>query len=359
MQALIATAKGLLQYNFLEGREPSLQAVLFKGFNVSMVYVDERSNRWWVGVSHNHWGQKLHYSDNSGETWNDVKLPSFKGAKLPSGDPAVLKKIWCMHHGGEMYPDHLWLGTEPGGLFYSKDNGNSFELVEGLWQHPSRKQEDQWFGTGTDFPFVHSIVIDPDDNDKIYVAISSAGIFFSDDRGRSWKPKNRGLKATYLPNTNVEVGHDPHHLLACWGETNVLWQQNHCGIYYSTDSGDNWTEVSGKTGISSYGFSLAIDEVDPAKAWVIPVESDETRTAPELNLRVYHTNNYGKAWTNVSNGLPKVPVFDIVLRQSFSKRKDVLLFGTTNGNLYYSNDTMSAWKNISNHLTKVNAVVLL
>lgn len=264
-----------------------------------------------------------------------------------------------MHHGGKQYPSRLWLGTEPGGLFYSDDNGTTFKIVEGLWQHPSRMQEDQWFGTGTDWPFIHSIIIDPEDNDKIYVAISSAGIFFSDDCGKSWTPKNHGLKATYLPYVNVEVGHDPHHLLACWGDNKILWQQNHCGIFYSTNDGNDWNNVSPDNGLPSYGFSLAIDEIDPAKAWVIPAESDERRIAPELKLRVYFTDDFGETWISLSKGLPDDTVFDIVLRQAFTKRKDMLLFGTTNGNLYYSNNTASSWKTISNHLSKVNVVVLI
>lgn len=358
MQALVATAKGLLTFEISPNKEPEIEEVHFAGFAVNMIYVDERTNRWWAGVAHRHWGQKLHFSDDNGKSWHETLVPSFKGVSMPDGKNAKLKQIWCMQHGGEDKPDHLWIGTDPGGLFHSVDNGQSFQLVKSLWDHPSRMKKGQWFGAGSDYPFIHSIVVDNQDSDHVYIAVSCAGVFETKDYGKTWTPKNKGLKATYLPNSNVEVGHDPHCLLNYEKDPKILWQQNHCGIFYSLNGGDNWVDVSVQNGIPDYGFSIAIDEDNPAKAWVIPVESDEKRIAPDLNLNVFETTDFGKTWVSESNGLPKAFTFDIVLRQAFTKKKDLFLFGTTNGNLYYSFGAKILWKEISYHLTKVNSVYL-
>ncbi|MDH5476617.1 MAG: glycosyl hydrolase [Cyclobacteriaceae bacterium] len=358
MKALIATAKGLLTFDIAPNIEPEMEEVHFIGLAVNMVYVDERTNRWWAGVAHKHWGQKLHFSDDNGKTWHETAVPSFRGLVMPDGKKAKLRQIWCMQHGGVDKPDHLWLGTDPGGLFHSIDNGHSFQLVKGLWDHPSRMKEGQWFGAGSDYPFIHSIVVDSSDSNHVYVAISCAGVFETKDYGKTWAPKNKGLKATYLPTSNVEVGHDPHQLLHFKKNPKILWQQNHCGVFYSSNGGDQWEDVSVDQGYPNYGFSIAIDEEDPAKAWVIPVESDEKRIAPELSLSVFQTNNFGKTWKSVSEGLPRGFTFEIVLRQAFTKKNNIFLFGTTNGNLYYSLGEDILWKNISSHLAKVNAVYL-
>ncbi|MEM9672888.1 MAG: glycosyl hydrolase [Bacteroidota bacterium] len=356
---LVGTTKGLLVYQMADQLRPTLPRVHFTGFSVNMVYVDERYHRWWVGVSHRHWGQKLHYSDDRGANWQEVPPPSFEGALMPDGSRAKLRQIWCMQQGGYDQSDVLWLGTDPGGLFRSNDGGETFTLVDSLWNHPSRQKPGQWFGAGSNYPFIHSIVVDPEDSDHIYIAVSCAGVFESIDGGSSWHPRNKGLVAAFLPNPNVEVGHDPHRLLISPSKPNVLWQQNHCGVYYSDNGGKDWKDVSVVGGIPYYGFALAVDEADPSKAWVIPVESDEQRVAPDLQLNVYETVNFGKSWHTRSEGLPQEAVFDIVLRQAFVKRGNLMVFGTTNGNLYYSDQERIYWNQLSAHLTKVNVVVII
>ena len=355
----VGTAKGLIIYDLDQEGNSLGEIIHFKGFNVSMVYNDPRNERLWVGVSHKHWGQKLHYSDDSGESWIEVSVPTYSGATMPDGSTDKLRQIWCMHHGGYDKPNHLWLGTEPGGLFHSSDNGESFSLVSGLWEHPSRKNQHEWFGTGGDHPFIHSIIVDPRDSDHVYVAVSCAGVFETRDSGNSWVPRNNGLVAAYLPNPSVEVGHDPHLLLMPESSPNVLWQQNHCGIFHSDDEAINWNEVSDKSVNAFYGFAIAIDDDDSGSAWVIPVESDEQRVAPDLKLEVLQTSNGGKSWEDASKGLPEGPVFDIVLRQAFKKVDDLFVFGTTNGNVYLSIRSQSDkldWRKLSSHLTKVGII---
>lgn len=347
----------MIVYHFPENDKPVLQSIHFRGFATNMVFVDRRNNRWWVGLNHKHWGQKLHYSDDNGASWNEVSTPSFSGFNLPDGGSAKLRQIWCMVEAGRDRQNELWLGTDPGGLFYSKDGGNSFQLVKSLWEHPSRTVEG-WFGAGSDLPFIHSIVVNPENADHVYVAVSCAGVFETTDGGESWHPKNTGLKAAYLPNPSVEVGHDPHVLLMSPIDTKVLWQQNHCGIYHSMDGGESWVDCSDKSGLPSYGFCMVIDEKDSAKAWVIPVQSDEERISPDLKMAVYHTDNFGDNWKSTSEGLPTKNCFDIVLRQAFAKQRELFVFGTTAGNLYYRHGSDSRWHQLESHLTKVNSVFL-
>ena len=307
---LVGTDKGLVIYH--KERDWQVASTQFLGMPVSVVFVDERTNIWWICLAHRHWGQKIHRSFDEGQNWEPVPTPAYPdGALLKSSKPASLRKIWCMAHAGRDRPGELYLGTEPGGLFHSKNNGDSFELVEELWEHPSRKHE--WFGAGRDHPFIHSIVVDPRDSNHFYIAISCAGVFETRDGGKSWLPRNKGLIATYLPNPNIEVGHDPHLLLACASNPDVMWQQNHCGIFRSVDGSANWENVTGKNGFPDYGFALAIDHGNPERAWVIPAVSDTTRIAVNLALCVCRTDDGGKNWTALREGLPQDHCFDIVL----------------------------------------------
>ena len=325
----------------------------FQGFDISLLYVDERSHRWWLGLSHKHWGEKLHFSDDSGRTWQEAQVPSLQNEFLPGGKPAKLRQLWRMQQGGDDKPDTLWLGTDPGALFKSEDKGETFTLVRGLWDHPSRQQPGQWFGAGSDTPFIHSIVLDPRDSDHVYVAVSCAGSLETNDGGLHWQPKNQGLVAAYLPNPEVEVGHDPHSLLMPEKYPEVLWQQNHCGIFYSDNGGAQWKEVSDTASVPYYGFALAVDDDNPHQAWVIPAESDAQRVAAGLALRVFQTNDQGRELGKCKRRLTQEHAFDIVLRQAFAKRKQLMVFGTNNGNLYLSDTNLIHWRLISHTLAKV------
>lgn len=345
---LVGTSKGLLIYPLTEGK-PEIH---FSGFDVGAIHTE--NNRLWVALSHKHWGQKLHVSEDNGTTWQTANVPSYSGHTLPNGTPATLTKIWCLAtnpHNGD-----LWVGTDPGGLFISSDAGASFRLNQGLWSHPSRMHEEQWFGAGSNNPFVHSIVFHPDDPSIVYIAVSSAGVFKSSDAGSSWKPVNNGLVAAYLPDPAADVGHDPHRLMLCAQHPHVLWQQNHCGVFFSTDSAASWTDVSNRETIPNYGFTLAVDDENPGFASVIPVTSDEQRVPPGLKLSVLDTHDFGKTWQDRSEGLDAVPVFDIVLRQAYALRGSYRAFGTTSGNLFVSHND-APWHQLSAHLTKINQVL--
>ena len=354
---LVATAKGLVQFQYPDDRL-TWGEVHFLGFNVTNIYHDTFNDRTWAGIAHKHWGQKLHYSEDGGRSWHETTLPKLQGKTLPNGKQARLRQVWCFAQGGVKYPERLWMGTDPGALFISEDHGRTFQLVETLWNHESRQSEGQWFGAGSDYPFIHSIIVDPKNADHILVAVSCAGVFESWNSGQSWRPINKGLIAAYLPNPNVEVGHDPHILLMADPNAETLWQQNHCGIFNSKNGGKEWQLVSKEGTVPHYGFAMTIDQENPNRAWVIPAESDERRIAPDLRLQVFKTEDFGVTWEDDSEGLPKEHCFDIVLRQAFDQQGDIQAFGTTNGNLFFRSGN-EPWQGISAHLTKVNALTIV
>jgi photosystem II stability/assembly factor-like uncharacterized protein len=167
------------------------------------------------------------------------------------------------------------------------------------------------------------------------------------------------LKATYLPNPDAEIGHDPHLLLACETAPSVLWQQNHCGIFRSENGGKNWQDVTDKNGVANYGFALAIDPENPNRAWVIPALSDEMRVPHDLALCVCRTDDGGKTWLQLREGLPQQHCFDIIFRHAFVHKNRTLAFGTTTGNLFLSDDEGDSWRCLSSHLPRIDAVVLI
>lgn len=351
---LLGTSKGLVVLH-QTAREWEIEAVHFLGFPVSVAWVDPRSRIWWVALAHRHWGQKLHRSADGGITWEEVPVPRYPpGAMLKKDKPATLRKIWIITDAGVDKPGELLMGTEPGGLFHSRDNGDTWQLVESLWNHPSRLREDQWFGAGRDHPYIHSIVVDPRDNDHYYIAVSCAGVFETTDAGRTWAARNEGLIATYLPNPEAEIGHDPHMVFACRANPDVFWQQNHCGIFRSVDGGRLWQNVSGPDGFPDYGFALAIDHDNPERAWVVPAVNDEMRVAAGLALCVCRTDNGGRSWTPLRHGLPQDHCFDIVFRHSMDISGSRLAFGTTTGNLYLSDDYGDSWRCLRHHLARID-----
>jgi len=221
--------------------------------------------------------------------------------------------------------------------------------VKGLWNHPSRPEH--WFGGGRDEPGIHSILVDPRDEKRILVGISCAGVFETKDGGRTWAPRNAGLKARYLPNPDVEVGHDPHLVAWCASDPDALWQQNHCGIFKST-----WVEVTQRKGPARFGFPIAVDAGDPKTAWVIPAVSDECRTAVGGALCVARTENGGKKWEMLRDGLPQEDCYDIVFRHALDLSGDTLAFGSTTGNAYWSDDRGESWREIGHNFPPIYSV---
>jgi hypothetical protein len=346
---LLGTAKGLIVYQrTLNGWVYHQDH--FLGIPVSIAIADPHTGTWWVSLDHRHWGPKLQYSTDQGATWIEVDAPKYpEDAKLPDGANATLRYIWIIAFGVD--PETIFIGTEPGGLFVSNDNGARFKLVRSLWDHPSRKEH--WFGGGRNYAGIHSVVIDPTQPDHYYIGVSCAGVFETRDNGASWSVRNQGLKADYLPNPQVEVGHDPHFMLACKADPRVMWQQNHCGIFRSTDAGVSWQDVTDQAEKGRYGFTLGIDHRDPLKAWVVPATSDAQRIAVDRSLFVMHTDDGGLTWKEQRQGLPQEHCFDIVLRHALDVQGEEIVFGTSGGSLFISKDQGDSWASLNHHLPRI------
>ncbi|MGI9542786.1 MAG: WD40/YVTN/BNR-like repeat-containing protein [Cyclobacteriaceae bacterium] len=351
---LLGTRKGLIVLR----KQPKgwkFEKTHFTGIPVSLAYVDQRDKTWWACLDHGHWGRKLHRSKDEGHTWVEVEAPKYpEGTEMKEGVPAMVRYIWAFTQAGDDKPGELYLGTEPGGLFQSKDHGDSWELVESLWDHPSRPEH--WFGGGRDYAGIHSIVVDPRDSDHLYIGISCAGVFESTNAGKTWLVRNQGLRADYLPDPQAEVGHDPHMLVACHKQPDALWQQNHCGIFKSTDGAKSWQEVTDKKGPAKFGFAMAVDHEDSEQAWVVPAVSDEIRVAIDGALTVCRTDDGGKTWQDFRKGLPQENCFDLVYRHALDVNADEVVFGTTTGNLFHSQDRGTSWDLLGYTLPMVYSV---
>jgi len=351
---LLGTRKGFIAYRFQNGQWKA-ENLSFEGVPVSIAYADPRNGTWWACLDHGHWGVKLHRSKDRGQTWKEVSAPAYpEGAEVKEGVPATTRYIWSMAHGGKQYPSKIWAGTDPGGLFVSEDEGNSFKLVESLWNHPTRK--DGWFGGGRDLPGIHSIVVDPRNEDHIHIAISCAGVFETMDGGHSWEIRNKGLRAEFLPDPSTEVGHDPHILVAAPGDPDSLWQQNHCGIFRSSDGAKSWQDIGQQEGLARFGFAITVAEDDPMQAWVAPALSDETRIAIKGSLCICRTDDGGRTWKELRNGLPQENCYDIVYRHALVSSGNAVAFGTTTGNLFFSPDKGDSWQVINNYLPMIHSV---
>jgi photosystem II stability/assembly factor-like uncharacterized protein len=355
------------------------------GMGVNFVARDPHTGTLWAALGHGHWGAKLSRSSDGGASWTDatqIKYPGgarYLAPPAPSEDDdpaappkrAVLKeatllKLWVIAFG----PDgRIYVGTIPGGLFVSSDGGESFELNLPLWNHESRGGDlfesegsgvTHWFGTpaaeGEFAPGIHSIVIDPRNPDRVLVAISTAGVLETTDGGRTWRSRNKGLQMDYQPNSNAEWGHDPHSVELCPGAPDQVWQQNHCGVFYSGDGAATWRKVSRPESGVHFGFPVAVDAKDGKTAWVVPGKSDMQRMTIDGGLFVARSEDAGETWKELRKGLPQENAYDVVYRHALGISGDKLAFGSTTGNLYVSEDRGESWSAVANNLPPIYSV---
>lgn len=360
---LLGTRKGLFIFEETANGWRAVQTAHL-GQPVEYATRDPRNGTVWAAIDNGHWGEKLHRSRDEGASWEEIELPKYPEGErvfLPFSQDedktkaATLENVWMIQPGADDQPDRLYLGTNPGGLFVSDDGGENFELNRGLWDHPSR-MGGSWFGGGRDTPGIHSIAIHPEDHDHMFVGLSCAGIFETRDGGENWTPRNKGMKAPFLPDPDAEVGHDPHFIMMCATSPDTIWQQNHHGVYVSKDGAASWTEVSQENGPVGFGFPVAVHAKKPDTAWVVPGVSDEQRMAVGGSLCVCRTEDGGSSWTELREGLPQQMAYDVVYRHAMDIQADALAFGSTTGNLYYSADGGELWQTLGNNLPPIYSV---
>ncbi len=351
---------GTMKGAFVLRSDPSRQnwdvgGPYFPGRAIYALTYDDRNgrNRLWAAVNSSYWGSYLSSSDDFGKTWTE---PEAYGVKFPEGADNAVKQIWQIALGHPDEPDTLYCGVEPAALFKSTDAGETWSLVQGLYDHPHRSQ---WMPGGGGL-CLHTILPDPSNSQRVFVAISTGGVYRTDDGGENWQPRNQGVRAQFLPPDQQypEWGQCVHKIAFHPSNPKRMFLQNHWGLYKSEDGGDSWTDVA-KGVPSDFGFALEVDPNDPASFFIIPLESDEFRCTPEGKLRVYRTNADGNSWNALSNGLPQENALETVLRDGLAAddlKPTGLYFGTRSGKLFGSRDAGESWNAIMESLPPVVSV---
>jgi hypothetical protein len=317
-----------------------------------MAYDDRGGRpRLWAGPESMHWGAVLQQSDDFGRTWTGGENGN---VRFPEDTGAALKRIWQIRPSRPEEPDVLYCGVEPAALFESRDGGRTLALVRGLYDHPHRAQ---WQPGGGGLG-LHTILLHPTNPKRMWVAISTGGVYRSDDGGKTWQPRNNGVRAEFLPDKHPEFGQCVHKIVLHATQPERLFLQNHWGLYRSDDAGDSWHDVA--HGVpSDFGFAMAAHPRDADTVYIVPLESDEFRCTPQGKLRVYRTRTAGRSWQPLTRGLPQDEAFETVLRDALATDtlpKAGVYFGTRSGRVYVSSDEGDSWRLVAQSLPPVVCV---
>ncbi len=349
---LVGTMKGAFILRANKARKKwDVGGPYFPGSAVYAMAYDGRNGRHriWAGPQSMHWGAVLRSSDDFGQSWTNLEEAN---VKFPESAGAALKNIWKIEPGRENEQDALYCGVEPAALFVSRDAGDTWRLTEGLWDHPQRPK---WQPGGGGL-CLHTILLDPVDSRRIRIAVSTAGMYATEDGGSTWRPSNKGVRADFLPDKDPEFGQCVHKVVQAGSKPERMFLQNHWGLYRSDDRGESWTDVA--NGVpSDFGFGMVIHPEDPDSAWIVPLESDEFRCTPEGKLRVYRTRDAGKSWEPMTKGLPQKGAYETVLRDAMAvDALEGVYFGTRSGKLFGSADGGQSWAELLDGLPAVVSV---
>jgi photosystem II stability/assembly factor-like uncharacterized protein len=328
-------------------------------------------------------GQVIQRSDDGGKTWFQPGTPAGEQTTpdgTPKGEsnkfvydvspetgkpltthqwydgtqhPWEFKRVWHIEP-SLTEADTVYAGIEDAALFRSKDGGKSWQELSGLRGHGTGPA----WQPGAGGMCLHTVILDPSNPKRIYIAISAAGAFRTDDGGESWKPINKGLHSQYIPNPTAEVGHCVHHVAMNPKRPGLLYMQKHWDVMRSDNAGDSWTEVSGNLP-TDFGFVIDVHSHEPETVYVVPIKSDSEHYVPDGKLRVYRSKSGGNEWEPLAKGLPQQNCYVNVLRDAMavdSLDKCGIYFGTSGGQVYASNDAGDSWSAIVHDLPGVLSV---
>jgi photosystem II stability/assembly factor-like uncharacterized protein len=317
-------------------------------------------DRLYASQSSGWFGQVIQRSDDGGKTWAPVGN-KFEYDGVPgthqwydgTAHPWEFKRVWHLEP-SLSDPDVVYAGIEDAALFRSADGGQNWEELSGLRKHGSGPR----WQPGAGGMCLHTIILDPVNPDRIYIAISAAGAFRTDDGGKSWLPINQGLRSQYIPDPTAEVGHCVHKLAMHPSRPNVLFMQKHWDVMRTDNAGDLWTEVSGNLP-TDFGFVVDVHAHEPDTVYVVPIKSDSEHYPLDGKLQVYRSRSGGNEWEALTKGLPQENCYVNVLRDAMavdSLDTCGVYFGTTGGQVYASTDAGDSWQAIVRDLPAVLSV---
>jgi hypothetical protein len=363
---LIGTRKGLfILASDAARRAWTIEGPHFLGEAVNHAVVDPRDGRTVLAaVKAGHLGPTVFRSGDLGRTWNEAQTPpAFAKSADPAPGTSVSHVFWLTPaHASQ--PNHWYAGTSPQGLFVTEDGGRNWRGVDGFNAHPDRLK---WIGGLQDAPpdggTLHSLNVDPFDARHLYIGLSTGGVFESRDAGASWSPLNKGVAADFLPDPEAAYGHDPHCLRVHPAVRDVVYQQNHCGIYRLDRAAGRWMRVGDNMpkDVGDIGFALALHPRDAKTAWVFPMDGGTVWPRMPIGGRpaAYVTRDAGSSWRRQDRGLPPEQAWFTVKRQCLatdSLDPAGVYFGTTNGEIWASRDEGESWECIRLHLPQILSV---
>jgi len=347
----IGTGKGLFLARSDDDRKTwEINGPHFPMTGVYSVGIDTRRDpvRLLAGVESSHFGPIVGYSDDLGGSWQE---PATRPIAFPEESESALARVWQIAPAPADQPDVVYAGTEPQGLFRSIDGGVTYEFVRGLWDHPHRPE----WGAGFGGPAIHTIIPHATDPKRVLVAMSTGGVYRTEDGGDNWQASNSGIRAYFLPDEYPEFGQCVHKVAASPGRPEQYFAQNHHGVYRSDDAGATWVSIA--DGLpSDFGFAMVAHPHRPGVIYNFPLEADGRRYPPEARCRVYRSEDAGATWQPLSDGLPAEPFYPTVLRDAMcadNAETVGIYFGTRGGEVFASRNEGEHWHQIAAHLPEV------